>query len=78
MATHSSLLAWRIPATEEPGGLQSVGSQKSWPRLQRLSWQQASVTCLPIRESIPPSVQVSSRYQAASRPAPRLSAYLIR
>ena len=28
MATHSSILAWRIPWTEEPGGLQSVGSQK--------------------------------------------------
>ena len=26
MATHSSNLAWRIPWTEEPGGLQSVGS----------------------------------------------------
>ena len=25
MATHSSILAWRIPGTEEPGGLQSVG-----------------------------------------------------
>ena len=29
MATHSSILAWRIPWTEEPGGLQSMGSQ-SW------------------------------------------------
>ena len=27
MATHSSVLAWRIPRTEEPGGLQSMGSQ---------------------------------------------------
>ena len=26
MATHSSILAWRIPWTEEPGGLQSTGS----------------------------------------------------
>ena len=26
-ATHSSILAWRIPWTEEPGGLQSMGSQ---------------------------------------------------
>ena len=26
MATHSSILAWRIPWTEEPGGLQSMGS----------------------------------------------------
>ena len=28
MATHSSLLAWEIPWTEEPGGLQSMGSQR--------------------------------------------------
>ena len=27
MTTHSNILAWRIPGTEEPGGLQSVGSQ---------------------------------------------------
>ena len=29
MATHSSILAWRIPWTEEPGGLQSMRSQES-------------------------------------------------
>ena len=28
MATHSSILAWRIPWTVEPGGLQSMGSQR--------------------------------------------------
>ena len=28
MATHSSILAWRILETEEPGGLQSMGSQR--------------------------------------------------
>ena len=28
MATHSSILAWRIPWTEEPGGLQPMGSQR--------------------------------------------------
>ena len=27
MATHPSLLAWRVPWTEEPGGIQSMGSQ---------------------------------------------------
>ena len=45
MATHSSILAWRIPWTEEPGGLQSVGSQrvglnwatKQWVRQKPLS-----------------------------------------
>ena len=33
MATYSSILAWKIPWTEEPGGLQSVGLQKSQIRL---------------------------------------------
>ena len=33
MATHSSILAWEIPWTEEPDGLQSMGLQKSWTRL---------------------------------------------
>ena len=54
MATHSSILAWRIPWTEEPGGLQSTGSQrvghekkiknkkkKSWTRLSDFT----SLTC---------------------------------
>ena len=30
MATHSTILAWEIPWTEEPGGLQSMGPQRSW------------------------------------------------
>ena len=33
MATHSSILAWKIPWTEEPGGLQSMGLQKSQTKL---------------------------------------------
>ena len=28
MATHASIFAWRIPWTEEPGGLRSIGSQR--------------------------------------------------
>ena len=31
MATHSNILAWRIPGTEEPGGLQSMGLQRVRP-----------------------------------------------
>ena len=31
MATHSSIFAWRIPWTEEPGGLQFIGSQRVTP-----------------------------------------------
>ena len=33
MATHSSVLAWKIPWTEEPGGLLSMGPQKVGPQL---------------------------------------------
>ena len=33
IATHSSTLAWRMPWTDEPGGLQSPGSQKNGTRL---------------------------------------------
>ena len=33
LATHSSILAWRIPWTEEPSRLQSMGSQKSQTQL---------------------------------------------
>ena len=42
MATHSSILAWRIPWTEEPGGLQSTGLQRVMPQplelFSSLSW----------------------------------------
>ena len=45
MTTHSCILAWRIPWTEEPGGLQSMGSQRVWqdwvtitPSLSELDW----------------------------------------
>ena len=34
-ATHSNILAWKIPWTEEPGGLQSTGLLKSWTRLSK-------------------------------------------
>ena len=33
MATHSNILAWEIPWTEEPVGLQTMGLQKSWTLL---------------------------------------------
>ena len=42
MATHSSILAWRISWTEEPGGLQSMGSQ----RLLTSSLDIALIGCL--------------------------------
>ena len=37
MATHSSILAWKIPWMEEPGGLQSMGSL-SWTRLSNFTF----------------------------------------
>ena len=32
MAAHSNILAWRIPCTDEPGGLQPIGSQSQTPQ----------------------------------------------
>ena len=46
MATHSSILAWKIPWTEKPGRLQSVGSQRvrhDWVTSLSLSWGQGVV-----------------------------------
>ena len=37
MATHSSILAWRIPWTEESGGLQSIGLQRIRHELKQVS-----------------------------------------
>ena len=47
MATHSSILAWRIPWTEEPGGLQSLGSQRVGHK-----WVSNTQTVTIIRSSI--------------------------
>ena len=44
VATHSSILAWRIPGMEEPGGLPSVyGVSQSWTRLKQLSSSSSSL-----------------------------------
>ena len=48
MATHSSILAWEIPLTEEPGGLQSTGWQKESDMTEWLS------TSLPVRQASDP------------------------
>ena len=37
VVTHSSILAWRIPWTEEPGRIWSIGSQKSHTQLEQFS-----------------------------------------
>ena len=75
MATHSSLLAWEIPWTEEPGGRQFMGSQ-SLTRLKRLS-------TLSLNQSEPPLGHRgglhSTRWmeQAASARAGRLCITLV-
>ena len=47
MATHSSILAWKTPWTEEPGGLQSMGSHRVGHDLSDLA-AAAAVSLLPI------------------------------
>ena len=44
-ATHSSILAWRIPWTEEPGGLQSIGSQRVRHDRKDLAHMQEGMLC---------------------------------
>ena len=44
MATHSSILAWRIPWTEEPGGAWFIETQKSWSQLKQLSMHAHKMT----------------------------------
>ena len=50
MATHSSILAWKIPCTEEPGGLQFMGSQEShrtkWLSTAHLKQDRMRLACL--------------------------------
>ena len=45
MATYSSILAWRIPWTEEPGSLQSIGLQRVGHQLKRLSMHACLHAC---------------------------------
>ena len=44
-ATHSGILAWRIPRTEEPGGAIVHRVAKSWTRLKQLSMHALQVQC---------------------------------
>ena len=47
MATHSSILAWRMPWTEEPGGLQPMGSQRGDTTEHRRAQTHCHVTSSP-------------------------------
>ena len=59
MATHSRILAWRIPRTEEPGGLQSTGVAKSWTWLSDWTelkfplWEHFCILTLSLEEENP-------------------------
>ena len=47
VSAHSSILAWKIPWTEEPGGLQFIESEKSWTRLSTHTQAYAYACSLP-------------------------------
>ena len=60
MATHCSILAWRIPWTEEPGGLQSMGSQRvrhDWATLTH-THTHTILALWPGIEPVPPALEV--------------------
>ena len=52
MATHSSILAWKIPWIEESGGLQSMGLQRTGHNLVTKQQQQQSSLCFPKEHSV--------------------------
>ena len=57
MTTHSSILSWEIPWTEEPGRLRSIGSQRVGTQLKRLSTHACMVSLQfktwPVSTSLP-------------------------
>ena len=60
MATHSSILAWRLPWTEEPGGLQFIGLQKS----DTTEWLTHTGLCCPVSKHIICQIQQGLRQLA--------------
>ena len=52
MATHSSILAWRIPWTEEPGGLQSMGLQRVGHDWETNTWHFFQINYTPIKNNL--------------------------
>ena len=63
MATHSSALAWKIPWTEEPGRLQSMGVTKSWTRLSHFT----SLHRVPFSSSLLGGIFGRKSYRRVSR-----------
>ena len=72
MATHSSVLAWRIPGTGEPGGLLSVGLHRVWHDWSDLA-AAVHISCSVVSDSLRPHELQHARLPCPS-PTPR--AYL--
>ena len=70
MATHSSVLAWRIPWTEEPGGLQSMGSQ-SQSGLSHWTCTHAHLSRLSMRRTYALSLDLNCASSAAVSSDPK-------
>ena len=71
MAIHSSILAWRIPWTEEPGGLQATGSQRvghNWSELSTptlVQWSYFHLVCC--KHTVNISIKNTAKYCAHKR-----------
>ena len=71
MAIHSSILAWRIPWTEEPGGIQSMGSQRvghNWSELSAptlVQWSYFHLVCC--KHTVNISIKNTAKYCAHKR-----------
>ena len=63
IATHSSIVAWRIPETEEPGGLQSMGSQETNTHTHTHTQTQ-------LKTKLPAKLLLSSRQTKVNREPP--------
>ena len=62
MATHSSVLAWRIPGTAEPGGLPSMGVTQSQTQLKQLSSSSSSMLYMKVKRGNPKSFHYKEKY----------------
>ena len=72
IATHSNILAWKIPWTEEPGGLQSIGLQRvrhDWVTNTHIKYT-IHVMCLNYPETTPPSPSRSMKKLFSMKPVP--------
>ena len=78
MATHSSILAWRIPWTEKPGWLQSIGVAKSQTQLKQLgtharTFQEESGSSFGTSERVDSSITASGCFSPTFSKVPTAS-----